>query len=196
MSNGGEFCKIPYPDDLIGKQLVGRELLICWVDGSWYEAVVVAYYPAKNEYKLVYRQDDGIEVISLDKRRWVLLPKKHANLQPGPILDGAIIEFEYPRDQKRYKAMIYAYSEDASRLEIAYLEEHSTDSLKGEGWELITPSPCLAQGPFSSVDVDKLYEHTMETVEKNRHPFGESFEQEDNKSQSKSDVESSGKGSS
>lgn len=129
-------------EKLEGSELEGREALICWDDGVWYDAIIVCYYPRENEYKLVYRADDGIEVAKLRDRRWILAPKKRAR-QNRPVLDGAIIEFEYPSDGVRYKAMVYDYSHRGERLKIAYIDEHTTDNLKGGGWDFLTSSPCL-----------------------------------------------------
>lgn len=129
-------------EKLDGSELEGREVLICWDDGVWYDAVVVCYYPRQDEYKLVYRADDGIEVAKLRDRRWILAPKKKTR-HNRPVLDGAIIEFEYPSDGIRYKAMVYDYSHRGERLKIAYIDEHTTDNLKGGGWDFLTSSPCL-----------------------------------------------------
>lgn len=124
-----------------GKDIVGREILVCWDDGVWYDAVVVRYFESSDEYKLVYRADDGIEIAPLRNRRWLLAPKKKC--RPNrPILDGAIVSFIYPSDGQRYSAMVYDYSHGGERLKIAYLDEHSTDNLKGCGWDFLSTSPC------------------------------------------------------
>ena len=140
----------------LGQDLVGREILVCWDDGVWYDAVVVQYYYDDEEYKIVYRADDGIEVTKLCNRRWILVPKKK-DCTNQPILDGATIEFLYPPDGNRYKAMIYAYSNCGERLKIAYIDEHSTDNLKGGGWEFVSPSPCL-----DNSDEDDAYDPEVE----------------------------------
>eukprot|EP00177_Eucheuma_denticulatum_P001758 GFKZ01003162.1.p1 GENE.GFKZ01003162.1~~GFKZ01003162.1.p1 ORF type:complete len:194 (+),score=25.60 GFKZ01003162.1:271-852(+) len=134
-------CRYAQPESFPGSNLEGREILLCWDDGVWYEAIVVCYYPDLDEYKLVYRSDDAIEITRLRDRRWVLAPKKHC-LSGETVLDGAIIEFEYPNDGKKYRAMIYDYSHHGDRLKIAYIDEHSTDNLKGGGWTFVTSSPC------------------------------------------------------
>lgn len=128
---------------LKGHDLIGRELLVCWDDGVWYVAFIVTYYPISDEYKLVYRADDGIEVAKLCDRRWMLAPKKRA-CPNKPVLDGAIIEFKYPPDGQRYKAMIYNYTHGGERLRIAYIDDHTTDRIKGGGWDFLTDSPCRA----------------------------------------------------
>lgn len=145
-----------------GPDLVGREILICWTDGSWYDALVVRFYPRANEYKLVYRADDGVEVISLHGRRWLVSPKVPADTRPT-VMDGAIVEFVYPVDGRRYKGMIYDYSHDGNRVEIAYLDEHSTDTIRGGNWDLISPSPCV-EDQSSEEDAELLYEQTMATL--------------------------------
>lgn len=126
-----------------GHALEGREVMICWEDGVWYNAVVVRYYPQHDEYKLVYRSDDGIEITSLANRRWVLAPKKRQTDYSHPVLDGCIIQFLYPKDKKTYRAMVYDYSEGGGKLKICYINEHCTDNLKGGGWQFITDSPCV-----------------------------------------------------
>lgn len=128
--------------DTIGQQLVGREILICWEDDLWYDAVVVCFYPRQNEYKLVYRADDGIEILNLNKHRWTVAPKK-SPLHHHQILDGTIIKFIYPPDGKSYNAMIYDANHNGSRIKVAYIEEHATDVLKGGGWDIVTSSPCI-----------------------------------------------------
>lgn len=130
--------------DLIGEQIVGREILICWDDGMWYDAIVVRYYPRKNEYKLVYRADDGIEITNLNERRWTIAPKKSL-LNCPIILDGAIIEFIYPPDGRTYRAMVYDSSCNGARIKVAYINEHNTDTLKGGGWQFLTSSPCIEE---------------------------------------------------
>lgn len=139
-----------------GHALVGREVLVCWDDGVWYDAVVVCYFEKDDEYKLVYRADDGIEIACLRNRRWLVAPKK-LSTPKRPVLDGAIVEFLYPKDGIRYQAMIYDYSHRGERLKIAYLDEHTTDHLKGGGWDFISPSPC-------SEDPDKVNEHFDDDV--------------------------------
>lgn len=137
-------------EKLEGSELEGREVLVCWDDGVWYDAVVVCYYPREDEYKLVYRADDGIEIAKLRDRRWILAPKKKAH-NDRPVLDGATIEFEYPSDGVRYKAMVYDYSHHGERLKIAYIDEHTTDNLKGGGWDFLTSSPCLDDSEENNV---------------------------------------------
>lgn len=144
--------------DLIGEELVGREILICWDDGLWYDAVVVRYYPRPDEYKVVYRADDGVEITSLRKRRWTIAPKK-SRINNSVILDGAIIQFIYPPDGKTYKAMIYDFSNSGKRIKIAYLNEHSTDTLKGEGWQFLTSSPCIEED--NDQDAEKYVEDAI-----------------------------------
>lgn len=112
----------------------------------WYDAVVVAYYPETNEYKIVYRSDDGVELAPLHNRRWILAPKKRP-FNGIPVLDGAIVEFEYPHDGERYLAMVYDYTHRGERLKVVYIDEHTTDKLKGGGWEFIKGSPCLDESP-------------------------------------------------
>lgn len=129
-----------------GEDLVGREVLLCWDDDVWYDAVVIRYLPKEEKYKLVYRMDDGIEVTRLRDRRWMLMPKKSPT-RKRPVLDGALIEFEWPRDNKMYKAMVYDYSDDAERLLVAYLDDNTTDCLTGGGWDFVTTSPCLIDPP-------------------------------------------------
>lgn len=129
-------------ESLKGADLEGREIVICWDDDVWYDAIVVKYYPRRGEYKLVYRSDDSIEVAKLQNRRWSLTPRKRP-VANGVILDGAIINYVYPKDNKVYEAMIYDYSPDGKTLKVAYLDEHSTDSVTGGQWDFLTVSPCL-----------------------------------------------------
>lgn len=127
-----------------GDEIVGREIFIRWEDGLWYDAIVVRYYPHVNEHKIVYRADDGIEIVDMRLRPWALAAKR--NPTPGDvILDGAILEFVYPQDGRRYQAMIYEHNSTGDRVRIAYLDEHSTDSLKGDGWDIISTSPCILE---------------------------------------------------
>lgn len=125
-----------------GEELVGREVMVCWDDDVWYDAVVIRYLPEVEKYKLVYRMDDGIEVTGLRDRRWMLCAKKTG----GMVLDGAVIEFEWPKDRRRYQAMVYDYSADGRKLLVAYVEDDSTDCLTGGGWEFVKESPCRADG--------------------------------------------------
>lgn len=165
MSTAQEMRKVPVENKsgqtfvnsemLIGRDLEGREILICWDDGVWYDAVVVRYYPVTDEYKMVYRADDGIEIAKLRDRRWILAPKKVSE-KNRPVLDGALIDFEYPSDGKRYRAMIYDYSHRGERLKIAYIEEHTTDNLKGGGWDFVTTSPCLDDSPREETDMQSI----------------------------------------
>lgn len=139
--------------DLTGHQLVGREILICWEDGQWYDAIVVRYFPHSDEYKLAYRADEGIEIAPLRDRRWTVAPKKSKSCH-HVILDGAIIEFVYPPDGQRYKAMVFDASANGDKIKIAYLEEHTTDTLKGGGWDFLTTSPCISD---DSPEMGSLY---------------------------------------
>lgn len=144
----------PHPlSRLDGDDLIGREVLVRWDDDVWYDALVVTYYPVPDEYKLVYRADDAIEVSKLCDLRWMLAPKKKARPN-NPVLEGAIIEFEYPTDGKRYKAMIYNYTHGGERLKIAYIDDHTTDALKGGGWDFLTDSPCCARSDREDEDND------------------------------------------
>lgn len=135
--------------DLMGYELVGREILICWSDGQWYDAVVIRYYPESDEYKIAYRADEGVEIAPLHNRRWTVAPKKRKS-RGRVILDGAIIEFMYPPDGVRYKAMIFDASANGDRIKIAYLDEHTTDTLKGGGWDFLTSSPCVLDQPVET----------------------------------------------
>lgn len=127
--------------DIVGDKLIGREVLICWDDEVWYDAVVVTYCPMTDMYKLVYREDKGIETTTLLTRRWMLAPKKKARPNK-PVLDGAIVEFEHPNDGHRYKCMIYSYSPDGKSISVAYIDTNDTQDLIGGGWEFLTSSPC------------------------------------------------------
>lgn len=125
-----------------GLDLIGREILICWEDGIWYDAVVVRFYQDVDEYKVVYISDDAIEITSLSSEKFIVKPKQRR----GPtnlVLVGAIIEFTYPLDKKRYKAMVYGHSYNGDRLKIAYINEHNTDNLRGGGWDFLKESPCV-----------------------------------------------------
>lgn len=125
-----------------GALLEGREILVRYSDNQWYHVIVVRYYPLTNEYKIVYKVDDGLEVLQLLPGRWMLLPK-HRPLYGNLILQGAIIEFTYPTDGRRHRGMIYDYAHHGERIKIAYLEEDHTDVLKGNGWDFISTSPCI-----------------------------------------------------
>lgn len=134
------------PDRAAGEALVGTEVLMWWdrkewASGTWHDAIVVRYYEAEDEHKLVYREDDGIEICKLSDRRWVLAPKKRSS-RTRPVFDGCIIEFTYPGDGQRYKAMIYDYSRNGKLLKIAYLDDHTTDNIRGGEWKFLTRSPC------------------------------------------------------
>lgn len=135
-------CAYTQRNQLTGNKLVGREILFCWKDDTWYSVIVVAYYPADDEYKIVYRVDDGLETTKLELGRWILLPQKR-RIYNNNILEGAIIEFTYPGDGLRHRAMIYDYAQNGLRIKIAYLDEDHTDILKGGGWEYIKHSPCV-----------------------------------------------------
>lgn len=126
-----------------GSAIVGREINLKYSDGRRYDAVVVRYYRGDDEYKLVYPDDEGVEVASLEGREWYLLEKRPSTTE-RPVLVGAIIEFVYPKDQERYKAMIYHHSSDGEQLKVCYLDEHSTDAIGGRGWDFVTDSPCAA----------------------------------------------------
>lgn len=128
--------------DLRGNELIGREILICWKDKLWYDAMVVNYYEEADEYKLVYRADDGVEILDLNQHRWTIVSKKSPLYNPY-IIDGSIINFTYPGDGLVYSAMIYDSSSDGKRVKIAYIDEHTTDMLKGGGWCFIKHSPCI-----------------------------------------------------
>lgn len=128
--------------ELRGEQLIGREILIRWEVGLWYDAIIVQYYEDEDEHKIVYRFDDGIEITRLTNRRWTLLAKKSSADYQKPILDGAIVRFLYPKDGKVYKGMIYDYNSTGTIIKIAYLTEHSTDVLKGPEWDFLRRSPC------------------------------------------------------
>lgn len=126
---------------LTGHNLVGREINLLWEDRQRYDAVVVRYFPQDNEYKLVYIADEGVEVANIDNRDWVL-KKKRISTRENPVLTGAIIEFVYPLDKKRYQAMVYGHSDDCEQLKVCYLDDHTTDCIGGRGWDFITDSPC------------------------------------------------------
>lgn len=146
----------PRDSDLLGHQLVGREILVCWDDGHWYDAVVIRYYPQADEYKLAYRSDEAIEITSLYNRRWTVAPKKISS-PSQVVLDGAIVEFMYPPDGLRYKAMIFDASASGDRIKVAYLDDHSTDHLKGRGWDFLTTSPCLRDDSAEPSGVPNVY---------------------------------------
>lgn len=129
----------------------------------WYDAVVVAYYPESDEYKIVYRSDDGVEIARLRNRRWILAPKKRP-VNGIPVLDGAIVEFEYPHDGKRYLAMIYDYTHRGERLKVVYINEHSTDKLKGGGWDFVRGSPCVDDSPQETPDGQSMILSQTENV--------------------------------
>lgn len=61
------------------------------------------------------------------------------------ILDGAIIEFVYPPDGEKYKAMVFDASANGDKIKIAYLDDHTTDTLEGRGWNFLTTSPCILE---------------------------------------------------
>lgn len=129
--------------ELTGEQLVGREIIVYWEEESkWFDAIVVRYYENTEEYKLVYRADQSIEIVLLRDQRWVVAPMKLKSLYPV-VLEGAIVKFKYPHDGLYYEAMIFEYSENGMTIRVAYLDEHTTDSLEGGGWEFITASPCI-----------------------------------------------------
>lgn len=128
-------------EQLTGHSLVGREINLLWEDKQRYDAVVVRYFPRENEYKLVYTADEGVEVANIDDREWVL-KKKRISTNENPVLTGAIIEFVYPLDKKRYQAMVYGHSDDCEQLKVCYLDDHTTDCIGGRGWDFITDSPC------------------------------------------------------
>lgn len=128
-------------EQLSGHALVGREINLLWEDKQRYDAVVVRYFPRENEYKLVYIADEGVEVANIDDRDWVL-NKKRISTKENPVLTGAIIEFVYPLDKKRYQAMVYGHSDDCEQLKVCYLDDHTTDCIGGRGWDFITDSPC------------------------------------------------------
>lgn len=128
--------------------LLGREILFCWgEDLNWYVAVVVAYNAVQDEYRIVYRADDALETTKLVEGRWILLPK-HRVTYDNKMLIGAVIEFIYPGDGKRHRAMVYEHSTDGDRIKIAYLNEEKTDLLCGSGWVYITQSPCADTNPY------------------------------------------------
>lgn len=127
--------------ELEGHAIVGREINLKWSDGRRYDAVVVRYYHRDDEYKLVYPEDEGVEVASLQGREWHLLEKK-ISTPDRPVLIGSIIEFVYPKDQLKYQAMVYQHSENGEQLKVCYLDEHSTDAIGGRGWDFVTDSPC------------------------------------------------------
>ena len=130
-------------DDVVrGLDLIGREILMCWEDGIWYDAVVVRYYQNVDEYKVVYISDDAIEITSLSTEKFIVKPKQRRG-PTNPVLVGSIIEFTYPSDKKRYKAMVYSHSYTGDRIKIAYINEHNTDNLRGGGWDFLKASPCV-----------------------------------------------------
>lgn len=135
-------CAYAQRNTQTGQKLVGREILFCWKDETWYSVIVVAYYPVDDEYKIVYRVDDGLETTTLEPGRFLVIPQKR-RIYNNLILEGAIIEFTYPGDGMRHQAMIYDYAQNGTRLKIAYLNEDHTDILKGGGWEFVTQSPCI-----------------------------------------------------
>lgn len=143
----------PHPREY-GKDLQGRELLICWKDATWYEAVVVKYLPASHQYIIVYRTDDTLETVSLEKCRWMLLPKKTRD-NGLPILDGAIVDFKHPVDHNNYQALVYDHSSTGIKLKVAYLGEQSTDVIRGSGWKFVRLSPCrhLPESEHSPIEV-------------------------------------------
>lgn len=137
-------------ETLIGHALVGREVNLLWEDKKRYDAVVVRYFPQDDEYKLVYLEDEGVEIAKIDDREWVL-KRKRLSTKEHPVLTGAIIEFVYPLDQQRYRAMVYGHSDDCEQLKICYLDDHSTDCIGGRGWDYITDSPCAIHVDTSPV---------------------------------------------
>lgn len=127
----------------MGDKLVGREVLVKYVDDEWYSVMVVRYYPREDEYKIVYLIDDGLETTKLTPGRWLLVPKRR-QLYNNRILQGSIIEFTYPGDGLRHRAMVYDYAHTGERIKVAYLNEDHTDILKGGGWDFVTESPCIS----------------------------------------------------
>lgn len=139
----GAQADTPRDDSLIGHQLEGREILVYWEDDRrWYDATVVRYYPDSDKYYFVYKSDKTIEIARLRDLRWVIAPKKRKTQSPL-ILNGAIIEFIYPYDGLPHRAMIFDYTDTGDFVNVAYLNEHATDTLGGEGWDFITTSPCI-----------------------------------------------------
>lgn len=124
-----------------GNALVGREISLLWEDGKRYTAVVVRYYQKDDEYKLVYPEDEGVEIADIKDRQWYLLDKR-ISTDEKPVLTGATIKFVYPKDKLSYTAMIYHHSPSGHQLKVCYIDEHSTDAISGKGWTFITNSPC------------------------------------------------------
>lgn len=116
--------------------------MVQYSDGEWYSVVVVRYYPEEDEYKIVYPIDDGLETKKLEPGCWILVPRRR-QIYNNLVLEGATIEFTYPADGKRHRAMVYDYANSGDRIKIAYLDEDHTDILKGNGWDFIKPSPCI-----------------------------------------------------
>lgn len=109
-----------------GRNLRGREILICWEDNEWYTAIVISYLPSHDEYHLVYLVDDALETTKLIDGRWLLLPKARASYD-DPQLLGAVIRFVHPGDNKPYTAMVYGCSNQGDHLRVAYLNYRKTD---------------------------------------------------------------------
>lgn len=141
----------PQSEKLTGKALEGREILVCWDDGVWNDAVVVTYDESTDKHKIVYRLWDRLVNVRLRDHRWVLAPKKRPE-NDRPVLDGAVIEFEYPADGQRYRAMIYDYAAYGEHLKVVYIDENTTDNLKGGGWDFIRDSPCLEDGHSENLE--------------------------------------------
>lgn len=141
-SNVCPHCNLEQNPQFTGDKLVGRELLVKYNDDQWYSVIVIRYYPREDEYKIVYQIDDGLETRKLVPGRWLLVPKRR-QLYDNRILQGCIIEFTYPSDGQRHRAMVYDYAHTGERIKIAYLNEDHTDILKGGGWDFITESPCI-----------------------------------------------------
>lgn len=132
-----------------GDELLGREILVCWKDATWYEAIIVKYCPISENHTIVYRVDDTIEIVSLTNLRWQLLAKK-IRRNGKLMLDGATIDFRHPIDKTNYRAMVYDHSSVGHKIKIVYLTENSTDVLRGEGWNVVKLSPCVLEQQLSS----------------------------------------------
>lgn len=150
-ADGNKTQIFPQSEKLTGKALEGREILVCWDDGVWNDAVVVTYDESTDKHKIVYRLWDRLVNVRLRDHRWVLEPKKRPE-NDMPVLDGAVIEFEYPADGQRYRAMIYDYAAFGEHLKVVYIDENTTDNLKGGGWDFISDSPCLEDGHSEKLD--------------------------------------------